>query len=618
MVTTENLLKNKLNIRHEFSKPFSCGVSEHWVLGINKVMGLDKVMAEGNAQLGFIRLHSRNTDNSITIARHPRQDVGPVIHERTVLDTFHMGKLNFFSVTPKYFDHLEFTVDFPLCENPIKAIKSFSYTYFITIHYTIMKVSSNPIYKNAMASPVAVDSRSGLSAYSANTVNDFRCDIVPPFDTSLESGQPYVSLTNVTMPYRISFNQTLKNLEVRLKLVWPGIDDETTGARTSFDSYMKSLNEKGILKHEAIGSNTNNIVLKPFQNISSEFGDAGNLEELVKILAAALDKVFERLYGKLVVTLDKKPGISGAIKIRKKSVRKGSPVDLRLLIPRCAYIYADFVEANSFVKNESKKLLGILPLQSAYTKSDFVNAIFSSKSVEINSRFPYTKNRANDFRYVFSPPLDTSVEHGFPHVSLTSAIIPAKVRPGVLYPGIEFCLRLSTPESPEAVAIFKKAEALMAQEANPDLREYLINRSLDTISIYPFINYNIVDEYGLVRRLSAVLDRLFKIKARLEEGLLVFDNTANSSPACLCVCADFVEVNSLNDGQTKRLLGIVPMSSSQTIFYNEENPIITRVNADQLSCIRITIEMPNGELFPIDEDCGEMTSLVLAVSKNDI
>ena len=395
MVTTENLLKNKLNIRHEFSKPFSCGVSEHWVLGVNKVMGLDKVMAEGNAQLGFIRLHSRNTDNSITIARHPRQDVGPVIHERTVLDTFHMGKLNFFSVTPKYFDHLEFTVDFPLCENPIKAIKSFSYTYFITIHYTIMKVSSNPIYKNAMASPVAVDSRSGLSAYSANTVNDFRCDIVPPFDTSLESGQPYVSLTNVTMPYRISFNQTLKNLEVRLKLVWPGIDDETTGARTSFDSYMKSLNEKGILKHEAIGSNTNNIVLKPFQNISSEFGDAGNLEELVKILAAALDKVFERLYGKLVVTLDKnrisfdnstglaniyiafnnvgaaaafgmRPGISGAIKIRKKSVRKGSPVDLRLLIPRCAYIYADFVEANSFVKNESKKLLGILPLQSAY------------------------------------------------------------------------------------------------------------------------------------------------------------------------------------------------------------------------------------------------------------
>ena len=309
-------------------------------------------------------------------------------------------------------------------------------------------------------------------------------------------------------------------------------------------------------------------------------------------------------------------------------------------------------------------------MKSSMAKSDFVNAIFSSKSVKINSRFPYTKNRANDFRYVFSPPLDTSVEHGFPHVSLTSAIIPAKVRPGVLYPGIEFCLRLSTPESPEAVAIFKKAEALMAQEANPDLREYLINRSLDTISIYPFINYNIVDEYGLVRRLSAVLDRLFKIKARLEEGLLVFDNTANSiafsigvemdddphdrisaafglesmhviyhanylapnsvykakqvlnlaklSPACLCVCADFVEVNSLNDGQTKRLLGIVPMSSSQTIFYNEENPIITRVNADQLSCIRITIEMPNGELFPIDEDCGEMTSLVLAVSKNDI
>jgi len=234
-------------------------------------------------------------------------------------------------------------------------------------------------------------------------------------------------------------------------------------------------------------------------------------------------------------------------------------------------------------------------MKSSMAKSDFVNAIFSSKSVEINSRFPYTKNRANDFRYVFSPPLDTSVEHGFPHVSLTSAIIPAKVRPGVLCPGIEFCLRLSTPESPEAVAIFKKAEALMAQEANPDLREYLINRSLDTISIYPFINYNIVDEYGLVRRLSAVLDRLFKIKARLEEGLLVFDNTANS-----------------------RLLGIVPMSSSQTIFYNEENPIITRVNADQLSCIRITIEMPNGELFPIDEDCGEMTSLVLAVSKNDI
>jgi len=164
----------------------------------------------------------------------------------------------------------------------------------------------------------------------------------------------------------------------------------------------------------------------------------------------------------------------------------------------------------------------------------------------------------------------------------------------------------------------------MAQEANPDLREYLINRSLDTISIYPFINYNIVDEYGLVRRLSAVLESMHVIyHANYLAPNSVYKakqvlNLAKLSPACLCVCADFVEVNSLNDGQTKRLLGIVPMSSSQTIFYNEENPIITRVNADQLSCIRITIEMPNGELFPIDEDCGEMTSLVLAVSKNDI
>ena len=44
---------------------------------------------------------------------------------------------------PKCFDHFEFTVEFPLCEDPISEIKKFSYIYFVAIHYTLMKVSSN-------------------------------------------------------------------------------------------------------------------------------------------------------------------------------------------------------------------------------------------------------------------------------------------------------------------------------------------------------------------------------------------------------------------------------------------------------------------------------------------
>ena len=385
MVTTGDILSNNLTITHHYNSPFTCGHKEHWHIGINKIVGFNPDLEKSLKKLGLIRIHAPQADDTVRILKSSAD--GPVIFQKALFLDDYPKQIQFFPLVPKFFQSLDFNIRFIKNDAiTFNAIKQKTFESKFTLHYVLLKVPSTTI----MPKNVEVNSKYDENTYSGNTSNEFRVNLKAPLNTRSEDGWSYITLQNITIPHRIDLKKLLRNLEMEARFTFTGNtlreELQRQDCQDKFEEFVKAGQAHSVRLTETLEVVA---VLTPFATVDLT-GDL-NAKEIARILSIPLKKAgdvhMEYYGGRMSIEnngrgncyltfqdqsiLDALGFSDVAVNrwLRVKSnqeYRAPADLNLRPLLPHCAYIYANFVESDSYIEANPSKLLAIVPLHEPY------------------------------------------------------------------------------------------------------------------------------------------------------------------------------------------------------------------------------------------------------------
>ena len=218
---TEDWFKN-LNITHALGQTISCNAYEHWVIGINKI--IIPQTFEVNHHYWYLQIRLLEAYRPIQILQDNISiRNGPVVADYSIKQSGAFREfIEYYPLVPKIFNNLHFHILFPFAKRPeVNSLIGYKKnpTFSITIQYSLIKISSHPEMERAISKSVIIDSKHFNNFYTSNTLNNFRCDLIDPIDTSFEKGRPYTRINSITMPGLLDFNSMLCDEKINISIV---------------------------------------------------------------------------------------------------------------------------------------------------------------------------------------------------------------------------------------------------------------------------------------------------------------------------------------------------------------------------------------------------------------